>query len=205
MTNNTRIFFIATLLIGATGAFGYHAYQSFNSTLDELLVSSSVAQVARSITTAAPVSYTIEKTDENTSVQEIPTVESNTVSSDMDMHFLFPVKNSDLYQGCTYTVSYESDTNADTAQVSLVDAGTFKESGPVASGLSVPMHVVNTSTYSWKVGPVWPGRYYLYTSMVHDTSTDIKSNSFQIRTIPSALNTREKEILCEDSGGRWEE
>ncbi|MBP6911768.1 MAG: hypothetical protein KBB88_01030 [Candidatus Pacebacteria bacterium] len=204
MTNNTRIFFIATLLIGATGAFGYHAYQSFNSTLDELLVSYSVAQVARSITTTAPISYTIEKIDENTSVQEIPTEESNTVSSDMDMHFLFPIKNSDLYQGCTYTVSYESDTNANTAQVSLVDSGTFKESGPVASGLGSTIQIIENSHYFWKIGTVWPGKYYLYTLKVDNVDTQIKSNSFQIHSMPSGIGKSEKQSLCESSGGRLE-
>src|SRR3989344_3728279 len=110
MKNWIRIFLVCFALVGGTAFFVYQSLNQFNNALDNLSASS-----ASSFATAKipPIPFS-----DKTSKEQIPTSTPEIISSsatstksiDLKPSFIFPKKDSEVYIGCTYQLSFQSST-----------------------------------------------------------------------------------------------
>ncbi len=134
----------------------------------------------------------------------MPEIISNmATSTDAELSFVFPNITKDVYIGCRYRLSFQSETTMDSFETVLVDAGTREAIEPLASGLASKSNIEpNLQGLDWNVGDaVWPGKYYISVSNRNDV--DLKSTVFTIRKMPKGVSDDEKERICSESDGSF--
>jgi hypothetical protein len=71
-------------------------------------------------------------------------------------------------------------------KTALLDAGTREAIEPIASGLARENKIEpNSQNLDWKVGEVWPGKYYIKVSNIN--GVDLESKVFTIRKMPKGI------------------
>lgn len=202
-----RIILVSFVLIGGAASFGYWSINQFNSVFDEL----SVSDIANTV-----VVFSSKKEVENvpalsetsaTSTPEVvfdltATTTPEILASDIEFIFTFPQKDTEVYIGCTYIVSWQSSTEISSLETVLVDSGTKEVAGSIASGLAKENKIESDSqNLNWKVGDIWPGSYYIKTSKINDEKVGFVSKVFEINKMSESISTGEKEKVCKGSGG----
>ena len=184
-------------LVGGTAFFVYQSLNQFNNALDNLSASS-----ASSFATAKipPIPFS-----DKTSKEQIPTSTPEIISSsatstksiDLKPSFIFPKKDSEVYIGCTYQFSFQSSTTISSLEIALLDNGTNETIEPSASGIARENKIEpNSQSLDWKVGVVWPGKYYLKVSNINGVELENYSKTFTIRKMPKDISVNEKEKIC---------
>lgn len=212
MKNGIRIFLVCFVLIGGTAVFGYWSLNRFNKSLDTFRDTcfaianappvlycnkTNKEQISTTITAAtipeelvpapapepvpapepAPVPAPApEPTQEITPASAIPT--------DLNLSFVFPKKTSEVYNGCTYQISFQSSAAIGSLATALIDAGAKEPVDPIKSGLAKENEIApNSQSFDWKVGAVWPGEYYIKVTDIK--GVDVRSGVFTIKNRPS--------------------
>jgi hypothetical protein len=205
-----RIFLVVSLLIGATLTFGNWSLNRFNDVFDSIMATPVVITI--------PVSSRLQEVETSTSTTMITASSTNATSTatstassttqlvlnDLDTNFelIFSPAKGAVYVGCTYEISWTASTTINSLSTALIDAGTGKPTGPIASRLAKENIIaVPSQNLKWKVGVVWPGEYYISISSVNGVDFDTKSKKFLIMEIPSGLAVEAKNNLCEETGG----
>ena len=100
-----------------------------------------------------------------------------------------------LYEGCTYNVAWTG-AKPNQIELALLDAGTRKAQGPVAAG--IPKDITGTAldSFAWKVGSVWPGKYFIQATAADGAPATGKTAAFTIAAMPSGLSTAQAKALC---------
>lgn len=177
MKDNKRIVFFVTLLIGGTLTFGFWSLYHFNkvfSNLDELSRDGVVYKTQKNI-----IASTTLNTDLST---------TTIVSEDVGFKFIFPENKTDVYKGCQYKISWKSLSKINYIELSLVDAGTKEVIGPIAGGVPKNLSGSDLLDFSWKVGNVWPGEYYILISNINNNPVREKTKIINIKEIPEGEN-----------------
>lgn len=175
MSNWKRIILIIFVLIGGVSFFGYWSINQFDSAFDNL---------SASYTINIPSIPQPFKQDEIFS------------TSTLALSFTFPQKDSDVYIGCTYLISWQSSTTISSLETSLIDAGTMEPAGPIASGLTKNNTIEkDLQNLKWKVGSVWPGEYYIKISKINGVEVESRSKVFVINKMPENIDI-DKADLC---------
>jgi hypothetical protein len=203
-----RIILVSFVLIGGTMSFGYWSVHEFNNAFDNLsasyiaspyAVNPSFRQNEKIASTSLEISGAISTSTEENS---LATTATTTLATTSEPIFAFPEKGSKVYIGCTYPVSWQSPTMIKLLGIALVDAGTRELMGPIASGLARETTIKNDSTVlNWKVGGIWPGKYYLKISKINEVDVEIRSHVFTIGEIPKNTNVAGQEKFCKEAGG----
>ena len=216
MKNWVRIFLVCFVLVGGTTFFVYHSLNQFNNALDNLSASSfAIANIPpilfsdktnkEQIPTSSPeiISTTTTSTDISTSTSATSTFVTSTgisttaTSTDLKLSFSFPKKNNKVYIGCAYQLSFQSSTTIRLLETALIDDGTNETVEPIASGLARENKIEpNSQSLDWKVGVVWPGKYYLKVSNINGVELENYSKTFTIRKMPKDISVDEKEKIC---------
>jgi len=123
----------------------------------------------------------------------------------LKLSFIFPKKNSKVYIGCTYQLfSFQSSTAIRLLETALLDDGTNKAIEPSTSGLAMENKIEpNSKSLDWKVGVVWPGKYYIKVSNINGVKLENYSKSFTISKIPKGTSADEREKICKESDGSF--
>ena len=195
------------VLVGGTALFAYYSLNQFNNALDNLSASCFV------IANMSSISFS-DKTDKEqipttTTIPEITLVPTTpidaAIANDLEPSFIFPKKNDEVYIGCTYQISFQSSTTTDSLATALIDAGARETIEPIASGLASENKIEpNSQNFNWKVGIVWPGKYYIKASNINnsDLESDVfRSDVFTIRNMPKDISADEREKICKESEG----
>jgi len=89
-------------------------------------------------------------------------------------------------------------------EIALFDDGTNKSIGPSTSGLARENKIEsNSQSLDWKVGVVWPGKYYIKVSNINGVELENYSKTFTIKNMPKGISIGEKEKLCKESDGSF--
>ena len=205
MKNFVRIFLICFVLVGSTAFFVYHSLNSFNNIIDNLSASTfAIAKLPPILfsdktnkeqiptSTLETISTSATSTETSTTTETIPistvstTTETiSTSTEDLKLSFIFPKKNSKVYIGCTYQLSFHSSTTIRLLETALIDAGAIETIDPIASGLARENKIEpNSQSLDWKVGAVWPGEYYIRVSGVNGVDLENYSKVFTISKMP---------------------
>jgi len=213
MKNWIRIFLVSFVLIGGTISFGYWSINRFNQAFDVNLNASYLAntysvypafkQNAGSASTSPEISGELATSTGSQSSPKAMTGEAGQVTpTDPELSFTFPQKDTRVYIGCTYQISWQSSTTIHSWETALVDAGMREVVGPKTSGLAKENTIEKESqNLNWKVGFVWPGAYYIKISKINDVDTETRSKNFIINEMPSGSGKKEQKGLCEKTGG----
>jgi len=198
-----RITLVILVLVGSVALFGYWSINQFNQAFDNLsaayLADTSTAyltlkQKAESASTSPEISGEIA-TSTGTSTKPI-------TSTDPELTLAFPQKETKVYIGCTYPISWQASGLITSMEAALVDAGTKEALGPKTSGLAKENTVKeDLQNLTWKVGSVWPGAYYIKISKINDFETETRSKVFLVNKLSENLNESEQKDICEKSGG----
>src|SRR3989338_6532397 len=184
-----RIVLVVFLLLGATLSFGYWSLNQFDVVFDRF--DSLIASPATIIYPADTQSTASETSTPATSTT--PTDQNNV---DSKFQLIFSTRKSVVYIGCTYEISWLASTTIKSLETALIDAGTRKPTGPVASGISkenIPDD--DSQSLKWKEGVVWPGEYFISISNVNGVATDERSQKFIINEIPNGSDEEEQKNL----------
>ncbi len=202
MPNWKRIILVVFVLIGGTMTFAFWSRYQFNSALSDLettitantlLVSSPLEKDAG----LASASLEISEAPASSSEETIPVTAS---SVDLEPSFTFPRKGDKVYIGCTYPISWQSSTKINSLEIALIDAGARKSIDPVASGLAKESVIkTDSQNLNWKVGMVWPGKYYIKVLKINDADVEIRSKIFTINNLPKGIDADEREKICKES------
>lgn len=214
MKSWTRIIIAVFILIGGTASFGYWSMGQFDNALNNLssyYVASVLLAPALSKTSNEQVSTTSPAVATSTESGLVGTsatstgsklVETIATSTKPDLSFIFPQKNTEVYVGCTYKISWNSSLKISSLETTLIDGGTKEAVGPIASGLAKESTIGKDSqNLDWRVGVIWPGSYYFKISKINGIDTEIRSNSFMINKMPNKLGVEDQKKLCEKTGG----
>ncbi len=183
MKNWKHVALICFVLIGATASFGFWSLDQFGDVFDNLeatyLANVPLGQGMESASTSPEVSGAV-------AVSTIP-----------ELVFDFHQKDSRFYIGCTYLLTWQSSTTITSLETALVNAGTRELLGPIASGLAKEIPVGEEfQNFTWKVGFVWPGAYYIKISKINDFQIESRSKIFEIDKIPEGVSEEERASLC---------
>jgi len=192
MKNWIRIFLICFVLVGGTMSFGYWSINQFDDAFDSL--------TASLFAIIPPVNPRLTVSETSTSASST----SPTNQNDLDSKFqlIFSPKKNGVYIGCTYEISWLASTTIKSLETALIDAGTRKPIGPIASRLAKENNIeANSQSLKWKVGVVWPGEYFISISNVNGVATDERSRKFIINEVPNGSDEKEQKNLCEETGG----
>ena len=183
MKNTLRIMLSIVVLIGGTLGFAYWARMSFDKAFADLgatgAYNASAIQAVR--TSSTPVAPTVPQTPPITvTPPETKTLTPATQAEAkiIKLGFSFPSASTTVYRGCKYTIAWNT-TSVASMDMTLMDAGTRKPMGPVASGIAKNVTPKGT-TLPWKVGTVWPGSYYILASNINGSTLSEKSPVFTI-------------------------
>ena len=197
-----RITLVVFVLIGGTMSFGFWSLQQFDNALENLSAASylAVSPLVREISTATTTPIVATST---LAISEASsTISFNQDDIDPKFQLIFSPKKSSVYVSCTYEISWLASTTIKSLETSLIDTGTSKSAGPVASGISKENIIEDGSqSLKWKIGVVWPGEYFILISNVNGMATDERSQKFVIKEIPKGSNEKEKKNLCKETGG----
>ena len=209
-----RITLVSFVLIGGTISFGYWFLNQHNQVLDDLsasyLANINSAPYFKQRTELASTSPEISGEFATSTDGAIPSITATTTaatttllaatSTDLKLAFTFPKKNDEVFIGCTYRLSWQTSTIIKSLEPTLVDAGTKESMGPIASGLAKENVIKKDSqNLSWKVGAVWPGKYYIKVSNINGIDVETRSNVFTISKIPNDISAAEREKKCKQS------
>src|SRR3990167_3748626 len=121
-----RIVLVVFVLLGATLPFRYWSLNQFDDVFENLSASYiAISPIVHKLPTTATSTPTTSEA-------------SSTSSSDIDPKFqlIFSPKKNGVYIGCTYEISWLVSTTIKSLETALIDAGTRKPAGPVASSLA---------------------------------------------------------------------
>ena len=125
-------------------------------------------------------------------------------STDLKLSFIFPKKNNKVYIGCTYQLSFQSSTTIRLVETTLIDAGAIETIEPIVSGLAEENKIEpNSQSLDWKVGVVWPGKYYIKVSNINGADLENYSKVFTISKMTKGISVDEKEKICKESDGSF--
>ncbi len=198
-------------------AFGYWSQYQFNGALSNLettitantlLVSSSPEKDAKLASTSLEISKALASSSEETipvvalTTTTATTTPATATSTNLELSFNFPKKGDEVYIGCTYPISWQSPTTINSLGTVLIDAGARESADPIASGLAKETTIEkDLQKLKWKVGVVWPGKYYIKVLKINGADVEIRSKVFTINNMPKGINTDEREKICKKSGG----
>lgn len=168
---------VAFSLVGLTAFFGNWALNQFRIAFDSF---DDYNQQAAS----GLISYK----HTNTSTSSTSTIE--------DFVIISPQKGSVVNIGCNYDITWQSSTTVKSIGIALIDAGTLKPAGPIASGLSATSSETPLASLNWKVGNVWPGEYYISISKINGQDTNKKSGTFTINESPGKENITKTSVCA---------
>jgi len=170
--------------------FGYWSFNQFDIALDNI----SAPYFAN---THSAYSSPKQNTELASASLEISPEVSGEISVSTDselastsLSFTLPKKNTKVYIGCTYPISWQASTTINSLETSLVDAGAREVIEPKVSGLAKENTIEKKSqNLNWKVGfSVWPGAYYLKVSKINGVEAEFRSGIFQINQIPKGTD-----------------
>jgi len=206
MKNWIRIFLVCFVLVGGTAFFVYQSLNLFDDALDDLSASSFViakmppilfsdetnkeqipTSTPETISTSTPETISTStpetistSTPETISTSTPETISTSATSTDLKLSFIFPKKNNKVYIGTTETVE------------------------PSASGLARENKIEpNSQSLDWKVGVVWPGKYYIKVSNINGADLENYSKVFTISKMTKGISVDEKEKICKESDGSF--
>ncbi len=202
MKNWMRIVLVCCVLVGGTAFFAYQSLNQFNIALDDISAYSfAIAKISpipfsdKIKKEQIPISDKINKEQTPTTTPEI--IGTSATSTDLELSFIFPQKNNEIYIGCTYQLSFQSSATISSLETALIDAGSRKTIEPIESGLASENKIKpNSQSLDWKVGWVWPGEYYIK-SNINDVV--VRSKVFTIKNIPKDINAEERKKICKES------
>jgi hypothetical protein len=198
MSHTKRIVFWIILLIGSAVLFYFWAtnqmfmIQKEESTyIEPLMVVSAIHEEVQNtpefyvISTSSTIQILMQKDLDLKEWSSSTLKMSSTTIDSTDFSFIFPNKNNDLYQNCTYKVELDlGDTlKPNYIGVLLVDLGTQKEVKAKDSGLMYSL-TFKDQKFLWSVGNVWPGEYYLSIPIIDGKDVVVKSERFSIEEKP---------------------
>lgn len=197
---------VVLMLLGGAIYFGYWTVGQYNVALD-------VQDVAYSQFSASLSAYTKaildkSKTATTTDVSEVSTTTEPVViweaaTTTPDIFLTFPAAGSDIYIGCSYKIVWQPSVIIRSLGVALIDAGNLKAMGPIASGISATSSTTGFESFTWKVGNVWPGEYFILISKINDVESETKSKYFMVHKMPEDISASKRGTVCEESGGSF--
>jgi len=194
MSSTKKIIFFVVILIGGALVFAYWSMQSFNlafSNFDKLQESN----LSNVISVRTPDENVLDTSSASTTLATSPT---ELLPADLDsFQFIFPAKPTEVYSGCEYNISWNQ-VGADSIDISLVDAGTREAMGPVSAGIPKSITGENIENFKWKVGNVWPGKYYILATKINDTEIQKKSASLNIMSLPKEVTSTDIQKFCSE-------
>ncbi|MBI2063578.1 MAG: hypothetical protein HYT65_01125 [Candidatus Yanofskybacteria bacterium] len=210
-----RITLVIFVLIGGTTSFGYWVINQFDLVLDNLSASyfaniNSVYPIRGNASNGVYPSFeqntelastspeTLVALATSTSSTSSPQVGSPQQSSgqagqatptDPKLSLTFPQKDTGVYIGCTYPISWQSSTMISSLEAALIDAGAREAVEPKRSGLAKENTIEKESqNLNWKVGfSVWPGAYYIKVSKIDGVEAEFRSKVFEIKKMPEGV------------------
>lgn len=209
MKNGIRIFLVSFVLIGGTALFGYWSLNRFNHSLDTLRDTcfeiankpqilycdktnkeqiATVTPVPEPVPEPAPEpTPSVEGGEPEPAPEPPPEITPTSATpTNLNLSFVFPKKGDEVYNGCTYEISFQSSAAIGSLLTALVDAGAKEPVEPSKSGLAEENEIQpNAQSFDWKVGTVWPGEYYLKVSDINDVV--LRSGVFTIKNKPSGI------------------
>jgi|SRR3989338_337045 len=196
-----RITLVISVLIGGTTSFGYWSINQFDSAFDNL--SASNLANTHSVYPSFKQNAGLASTSPEISGELATSTDSRqATSTDLKLSFTFPQKDTEVYIGCTYPISWQSSTTINLLEASLIDAGTREAVGPKTGGLAKENTIEKEpQNLNWKVGFVWPGAYYIKVSKINGVEAEFRSKTFQIGKLPEGINEEEKINICRESSG----
>lgn len=189
MKNAFKITTYVIILLGGTISFAYWSTTNFNIALSDIEKNQNM-----NLANIIPV----EKPENTLQEEKLATTTPEVVfSGDLnEFKYIFPEKPTDVYKGCEYEISW-SNIGVNSIDISLVDAGTREVMGPVTSGIPKNLTGENIENYKWKVGNVWPGKYYILATNINSTEVQKKSASVNVISPPSDLSQTDIATFCE--------
>ncbi len=213
MTSAKRIFIVTIVLLGGVSLFGLWSYNQINVAFDSVTsLRPQIASVVSVVKKIEPegviqiatttVLENVNATSSTSALQSTSTVVGTTTEdSNLNMSFVYPVVKSELYQGCTYQITWTTKNNIKNVDMALVDGGSQKKITSGTSGLSTLIVLNNEKTLMWKVGNVWPGKYFFLVSGINDIVVKIKSFAFNVNSMPDKASVSQKKAFCQEAGG----
>lgn len=211
---------VILVLVGGTAVFGYYSLNQLNQTLDNVSNSHlantySIYQSFKQNQNTKLASTSLEisgelatSTDETLATTTSATIVATTTpiiatSTALRFSFTFPQKDSKIYVGCTYPISWQSSTMINSLETALVDASIREPIGSTVSGLTKENTIKkDVQNLKWKVGAVQQGAYYyIKVSKINDIEAVVRSKVFEIHKMPATISTDEKGDICKKSGG----
>lgn len=201
MKNAKRIILVTILLIGGTLIFGYWSLRQFDLVFNNT-TETSITKSIFSIFSKDKKNEVKDETNEEfpapivQDVEESPLViETNIITNqeeseerELNLTFFSPVKENNFFIGCKYNIIWRSEVASDQLVFSLVDAGMRKKVSTFKSGMPENTTITNAKSLEWKVGDVWPGRYYVLISGASDEYLKKRSEVFEIKQIPQGTS-----------------
>jgi len=210
-----RITLVIFILIGSVSLFGYWSFDQFNQAFDNLsaayladapLTYSSIRErrvASSSLETIEELATSTDSELASTSPETSTKAAASTDPTDpVELSFTFPEKDTEVYIGCTYPISWQSSGTVSSLETALVDAGTREPVGPKTSGISKENIIAkDLQKLEWKVGYVWPGAYYIKISKINAEEAEIRSKIFIVNKTPENISADEQKNTCKESGG----
>jgi len=207
-----RITLVILVLVGGVAFFGYWSINQFNQAFDNLSTvyladappAYSYLKQKRELASTSPefLGEMASSTDVGLASTSPKLSTASATSTDPKLSLNFPQKDTKVYIGCIYPITWQSATAITSFSAILVDAGTKETLGPNTSGLAKENSVMEKrQILDWKIGNVWPGAYYIKLSNINGGDSVSRSKSFIISKMPENLSTDEQSDICEESGG----
>jgi len=204
----SRIVLVTFVLLGATLLFGFWSLNQFNTAFEDMgahyiVMYPLVHKPSTTATATLMIAASAGSISLSPATSTATTSDDSSGKYDLDLKFKFdfPSPKERVYIGCTYEISWSASTTIiKSLEIALIDAGTHKPTGPIASGISKENIIDNNSqSLKWKVGIVWPGVYYIKVSKINGIETNFKSKIFEINKIPEDTSVEEREKICQGS------
>ena len=214
-----RITLVVFVLIGGTMYFSYWYINQFNIALDNISApyfanihsaypsfkqDTGLASTSSEIEISPEISGEFVMSTDSELASASPEISVTPVTStDPKLSFTSPQKDTKVYIGCTYPISWQSSMMINSLEAALIDAGARETIEPKTSGLAKENTIEKESqNLNWKVGfSVWPGAYYIKVSKINGVEAEFRSKTFQIGKLPEGINEEEKINICRESSG----
>jgi hypothetical protein len=187
------IIIIVVVLIGSALLFRLWALDNFNLALSGLDKENTSVYISKTVIPDIDI-VSVEKEITPVLLEEV--LPENETIKDINLIITSPVKDANLYIGCKYSISISSSSIINSIGMSLYDFGTRKVQGPIASGISKDITGKDIKSIEWKVGNIWPGKYFISTSTVNGLDLSKKSSGFNINKIPQDISKDKIEEFC---------
>jgi len=196
-----RITLVVFVLIGGTTLFGYWSFNQFDIALDNISApyfanTRSAYSSLKQNTELASASLEIspEVSGELTASRSLElasaSLEISATLAQPKLSFTSPLKDTKVYIGCPYLISWQPTATVSSLEVALIDAGARKTIEPKTSGLAKENIIEKKSqNLNWKVGfSVWPGSYYIKVSKINGVEAEFRSQVFKINQTPKGID-----------------